>query len=1007
MSKDRGHWVPPNPIRKSITQSQRPRWKRNKISGNSPPKPKPIEIKQPVVNTQGPRWRGKPAAPVKPIIVKPFHPSLIYRGVVCSMASIPERINGLKKTVASILPQVDHLNVYLNGYQIIPEFLKHEKITVARSQDYGDLGYAGKFFWFEEINGYHATIDDDLRYCDDYIYQLKKKVDQYNRQCVVGCLGGWFTTPFKSYFRSQPGIHTFSVLEQDTFVTRLGTGCLMYRTALKKPKRSDFKNGFMTDVWFCVLAKKRNVPLLVIERNKQLLFPLPEGKIKSLNRLYNGRDTLQTAQIKTLWPWPILTCKGKSYVTSVGRQLGIILRADIGGLAHISREFFDHLKPEKSLVLINVFPGFSDQNRSKEYPNYYKGNGVTFYNGIPSTEFLDKWLDGLNVVLTLETPYNWDLFKLCRTKDIKTVMMVDYEWLKDPMTTKPDILWQPINWYIEELQKEKVPVEMIHMPVNRERFQFKERKTAKTFLCVFGRQHKSSTPNRDGRKQVYEAVKLVKNPNVRFIFRASKPLPPIDDPRVTIDVSTKEDPADNYKIGDMMLLPKTYSGMALAMHEALSCGMPVICMPDIFPQNRFLPKEWLLSPREQVPMKLSRSIYRTVLDPKQIAEMIDYYAMQDISKESIEANTLADSISWKRTLPQFKALLSPEPRAHSIEVFDTQKRKILFVGNFVRGTSGYATEGYLATALESLGHEVTRIHGQKQNNVDLIFKKSEGHNLFMYSPKWPLQEAMNHDGLWLIQKLRQQGITTVSYHQDAHIGLQGRDEKVNLSDPFWACDFVFTADGGKQNEFLQRGINHFFLSPAVPAEGCYKGEFHKEYAADIAFIGTCDGGRHALWSFRKRLLTWLRTTYSDQFKMWGPHSGSRPVQVRNKELNNVIASTKIIIADGRIVDDTNKNPGYYWSNRMFEIPGRGGFMLAPTIQGFEAFMIEGKHYVSYDHQNGEMQDFSKLQTTIDYYLTHDNERETIRKAGYLHVKEHHTYKHRMAFMLSVIDKGGK
>ena len=67
--------------------------------------------------------------------------------VTASVASFAAREDSLKQAVASILPQIDRLNVYLNDYDAIPEFLRHPKITVASSQEHGDRRDNGKFFF--------------------------------------------------------------------------------------------------------------------------------------------------------------------------------------------------------------------------------------------------------------------------------------------------------------------------------------------------------------------------------------------------------------------------------------------------------------------------------------------------------------------------------------------------------------------------------------------------------------------------------------------------------------------------------------------------------------------------------------------------------------------------------------------------------------------------------------------------------------------------------------------
>src|SRR5262249_21870958 len=87
--------------------------------------------------------------------------------VTASLASVPGRAEPLQAVVAALLPQVDALNVYLNGYEETPPFLDDDRIVVAHSREHGDRGDAGKFFWAGEVDGYHLLCDDDMGYPAD------------------------------------------------------------------------------------------------------------------------------------------------------------------------------------------------------------------------------------------------------------------------------------------------------------------------------------------------------------------------------------------------------------------------------------------------------------------------------------------------------------------------------------------------------------------------------------------------------------------------------------------------------------------------------------------------------------------------------------------------------------------------------------------------------------------------------------------------------------------------
>jgi hypothetical protein len=109
--------------------------------------------------------------------------------IYANMATIPKRIFHLETVVNSILHQVDVLNVYLNNFEEVPWFLNNPKINVVRSQEHGDRGDAGKFFWSDKVSGNYFTIDDDILYPADYVQRLKESLDKRGKKCAIGVHG--------------------------------------------------------------------------------------------------------------------------------------------------------------------------------------------------------------------------------------------------------------------------------------------------------------------------------------------------------------------------------------------------------------------------------------------------------------------------------------------------------------------------------------------------------------------------------------------------------------------------------------------------------------------------------------------------------------------------------------------------------------------------------------------------------------------------------------------------
>jgi len=225
--------------------------------------------------------------------------------VTASLASMQSRSGSLEKVIESILPQVDHLDVYLNGYGEIPSYLDDKKINVARSQKYGDQRDNGKFFFLSTLkHGYHFTIDDDILYPPDYVQKNILKLNQYNLQVAVGSHSSNMPIPLERFFGDRTVYHFRRELKQDKFVNLLGTGTLAYHTSTIKLTFENFREPGMADVWFAVAAKKQNIPLVTIEHDKNWLVALETGD-NTLYSEFKKNDTIQTKIMQEHRPWSL------------------------------------------------------------------------------------------------------------------------------------------------------------------------------------------------------------------------------------------------------------------------------------------------------------------------------------------------------------------------------------------------------------------------------------------------------------------------------------------------------------------------------------------------------------------------------------------------------------------------------------------------------------------------------------------------------------------------------
>ncbi len=313
--------------------------------------------------------------------------------------------------------------------------------------------------------------------------------------------------------------------------------------------------------------------------------------------------------------------------------------------------------------------------------------------------------------------------------------------------------------------------------------------------------------------------------------------------------------------------------------------------------------------------------------------------------------------------------------------------RVAYRGNF--GVS-FSTESHVAASLEELGHQVVRIQENECSWMHTL-RMTEDCDMFLwtsthdYAAMWDRGDA--ESGLALLGDR----MPTVALHLDLWWELK-RARQVS-DEPYFRCRYVFTADGDHDAEFAAAGVNHIWSPPAVFGPECIPGTFRPEFASDIAFVGNWhkSGGYHKEWfPKRKALLDAVSRRYGNRMKFW-PEAG-KPT-VREQALNDLYASTKIIIGDSCFADGRARR---YVSDRPFETVGRGGFLLMPHIEALTEMLVDGEHCRYFNHG-----DHAFLFDLIDHYLEADDEREAIRAAGQAHVRDHHTYAHRLA---AVIDR---
>lgn len=218
--------------------------------------------------------------------------------VFVGLASIPSRQESLRQVVQALLPQVTEMGVYLNNYEVVPEFLKHPKIRVARSQKYGDVRDNGKFFFLDKTSAtFYATVDDDIAYPGNYIHELVRVTKLLGATNAVGVHAALYPKPVKRLLSSRQLRHFSHASAALTPADMLGTGTLLFNRKYWQLSYSEIGKPGMADVWFAVAAAKRGFGLWSIARDENLLHALEQEDESNLFREGKQNDSVQVAAL--------------------------------------------------------------------------------------------------------------------------------------------------------------------------------------------------------------------------------------------------------------------------------------------------------------------------------------------------------------------------------------------------------------------------------------------------------------------------------------------------------------------------------------------------------------------------------------------------------------------------------------------------------------------------------------------------------------------------------------
>lgn len=331
-------------------------------------------------------------------------------------------------------------------------------------------------------------------------------------------------------------------------------------------------------------------------------------------------------------------------------NLGLIARADDGGLGQMTREFYAHLDPAATLVV-----DLKDAGRSPaRCERYATGPGEARLCGYPLDDRDVDWLcERTDVVYSAEVLYH-DTFTLLANTHQTDVVVHAMPELYDTYDNPGARVWLPTPW---ERRRFPTTVPIVPVPVATERF------TPRCVTSIETALHISSPAMRDrnGTDLVKEACEHARR---RFTLLVSGPSKPPERTKIgVVDVVPVDDTTDyweRYDDVDLLVLPRRYGGLSLPMQEAAAAGVPTLTL-NSEPQSSWLPPSCLVPTTGSAGVRMKGGqfpVYRAA--PESIAAALDGLGARPdlVHGASSTVRAHADALSWASWTEEYRRILA-------------------------------------------------------------------------------------------------------------------------------------------------------------------------------------------------------------------------------------------------------------------------------------------------------------------------------------------------------------
>lgn len=338
-------------------------------------------------------------------------------------------------------------------------------------------------------------------------------------------------------------------------------------------------------------------------------------------------------------------------------RLGIVARADDGGLGNQTRDVVRHLAPDFVLIVL-----LGESARGREWAMRIENpNGplheTRYVN--PGPRLFDEGIDAAlrfcDVLYTVEGPYHGDgveLFRRCETAGVELVIHANPELYKGFPCHR---LLVPTTWRLDQMP---MSATVLPHPIDIDVFTPFERNEEPTFVHLTG----PAMLDRQGTNLVLSALQYVEQSCVVMIRRSDHSL--VSDRVGNVRIEWLPAAADHWEAipsGAWALIqPRRYGGLSLCIQEAAARGMFTIAL-DREPESTFY---------EQVTMRVAMTEEQPYpmaggevgvgdTDPRRLAAAIDEFVDHELTTgiNWSRPRAWAEEHSWGKLLPDYETIL--------------------------------------------------------------------------------------------------------------------------------------------------------------------------------------------------------------------------------------------------------------------------------------------------------------------------------------------------------------